>query len=486
VRQVTSLFNNNHHPENPPSQEKAGFLFPMRNLINSSSNSVRLKISFAIDPKPLSLVKHLRVGLILLVCTAVSGCFSPKKKIAQNFRNLQCQWQTNVARQTALPERALTWPEAVAQLEGGNLKLWRAKADITNAAENVRQVFKDLYPTLNFRSGLSKSLQTLPTTSIDDVTFSIDSFFNIPGFVSMGTRLFAARLVRERAKAYYELTEREQKIELFKLFLAFDDQTAAEKQLEDDLAFARAIEKVEALAGSILLRDVETRSISLAKEREGLQDKAGDLLGNRDWCWKLVSDGLPEFRYDLNPLQLSDTNSVAQLQLRLAAIEFAGAWARIKGIQLQYWPDLTLFISGPPLYQRSGQSETFWNAGQIRANANFYWRIDTRGQIANQLRQTERDQAMQLARLRLAAVALIDKILAAQKFMGTLRQQADELHQLVPLLGQIPPAADYTGILKATENGRTLRDQERKLRRELAELNTLFWFVDETKWARHD
>ena len=83
-------------------------------------------------------------------------------------------------------------------------------------------------------------------------------------------------------------------------------------------------------------------------------------------------------------------------------------------------------------------------------------------------------------------VGNIDKILAAQKFMGTLRQQADQLNQVLPLLSQVPPAADYTGILKAAENARTLRDKERKLRRDLAELNTVFWFVDETKWARHD
>jgi hypothetical protein len=31
-----------------------------------------------------------------------------------------------------------------------------------------------------------------------------------------------------------------------------------------------------------------------------------------------------------------------------------------------------------------------------------------------------------------------------------------------------------------------LRDQERRLRRELAELNTLFWFVDEQKWSQHE
>jgi hypothetical protein len=50
-------------------------------------------------------------------------------------------------------------------------------------------------------------------------------------------------------------------------------------------------------------------------------------------------------------------------------------------------------------------------------------------------------------------------------------------------VAQAPAAVDYAGILKTTEVVRSLRDQERKLRREVDELNTLFWFVDETKWT---
>lgn len=426
------------------------------------------------------------VTLAILLCASLCGCLSPSKKVAQNVGQLQQQWQTNVARQTALPEQILDWPHANALLEAGNLKLRRARADITNAQENFRQVFKDLMPTLNVRAGMSKTLETLPATSVDDVNFNLDSFFNIPGILSMSTRLFATRLVLLRTKAYYDLTIREQTIELYKLFLAFEDQNAAEAQLNDELAFARAIGSVDPFSGKLLMRDLDTRSLALARDRDGLQDKAGDLFGNRDWRWKFVSDGLPQFRYDLTPLELSDTNRIAQLQIKLAAIEFVAAWARIKGIQLQYWPDLSVFVTGPPVYQRSAGVESFWNAGQLRLNANVFYRIDTRGQIATQIRQTRRDQELQIARLRQDALALIDKILAAQKFMGTLRQQADQLKQVLPLLSQVPPAADYTGILKAAENARNLRDQERKLQRELAELNTVFWFVDDTKWARHD
>ena len=426
------------------------------------------------------------IVLSLVASVPLCGCLSPSKKVAQSVSQLQYQWQTNVARQAALPEKVLNWAQAVTYLKAGNLKLRRARADITNAEENVRQVFKDLMPTVNLRAGMSKSLETLPATSIDDVTFNIDSFFNIPGIVSMSTRLFATRLVLLRARTYYELTVREQTIELYKLFGSYEDQAAAEAQLNEELDFARAIGRADAFSGQLLMRDLDIRSVTLAKERDGLQDKAGDLFGNRDWRWNLTNEGLPQFRYDLVPLEVRDTNRIAQVQIKLAAIEFVAAWARIKGIQLQYWPDLSIFITGPPVYQRNGKTESFWNAGQLRANANIFYRIDTRGQIATQLRQTRRDQELQIARLRLDALALIDKILAAQKFMGTLRQQADQLDQVLPLLSQVPPAADYTGILKAAENARTLRDQERKLRRELAELNTVFWFVDETKWARHD
>jgi len=402
------------------------------------------------------------------------------------MHDLQFQWQTNVIHQLALPDRTLNWTQAVAELDAGNLKLRRARADITNAQENVRQVIKDLMPTLNIRGGVSKSLKTLPATSFDDVTFNIDSFFNIPGFVSLSTRWFAAQLVKTRAETFYQLTVREQTIELYKLFLAYDDTDASEIQLRRQRALADSIGQVDTLAGQILLRDLTNRLITVEHDREGLQDKAGDLFANRDFRWHLVNEGLPELHYDTQPLELTDTNNIARIQIKLAAIEFIAAWARIKGIQLQYWPELTLFITGPPVYQRSAGSEMFWDAGQIRANANFFWRIDTRGQIATQLRQTRRDQELQLVRLRQDALALIDKILAAQKLMGTLRQQADQLHQLLPLLAQVPPASDYTGILKATETAQSLRDQERKMRRELAELNTLFWFVDETKWTAHN
>ena len=425
-------------------------------------------------------------SLLLLAVLALTGCYSAKKRVAKNYHELQGQWRTNVARHATLPEHRVNWVEAVNLLESGNLKLLRARTDITNGQENIRQVFKDLIPNVNFRSGWSKDLDSIPMTSLDDVTFNIDSFFNLPGFVTMGTRLFASRLTLLHAQAAYQLAWREQIIELYKLFYAFEDAAVADADLDRDTKLAQVIARIDPLAGQIMLRNLDNRGIGVVHDRDALQDRAAELFGNRDWRWVLVNQGLPKLDYSQNPLPLDDTNRVAQLQMKLAAIEFVAAWARVKGVQLQYWPDLTLFITGPAIYQKNGTEDSFWDAGKLRVNANFFWRLDTRGQISRQLRQTRREQDMQLAQLRQEALALIDKIVSAQKLVQSLREEADRLSQLEPLLGQIPPAADYASIVKASETERSLRDQARKLKKELAELDTLFWFVDETKWVRHD
>jgi hypothetical protein len=172
--------------------------------------------------------------------------------------------------------------------------------------------------------------------------------------------------------------------------------------------------------------------------------------------------------------------------MRLVALELVGAWARIVGIKLQYWPEMRLFVSGPPVYTRGNGSDTFFDAEKIRFTADIFWTLDTRGQISRQLRQTRREQDLQIEQVRQQALALIARLLSAQKMVDDLRREITQLDQVIPIVEGVPPAAEFTSIVKAAETRRSLRDQERRLRRELAELNTLFWFVDEQKWSQHE
>lgn len=428
---------------------------------------------------------NMRLGLASALCFVflTAGCLSPKKKITEQLPRIQSEWRTNVAWQAALPEQVLNWPQACSMLWANNLKLRRARNDITNNQESVRQVFQDLLPTLNLRSGVSKSIRDLSMTTLDDVTFSVDSFVNVPGLVSLNSRYFATRLGLARAKTLYQLTEREQSLELYKLFLDVQGQRELEAQLRSEKAFAESVQKVDDFAGQVLVRDIATRQLTLEKEMDGLQWKLSDVLGDRQHRWILTTNGWPGFAYETNPLPLSDTNRVAQLQMKLVAIELVGAWAQIVGIKLQYWPELNIFVTGPAVYQRINGMDKFWDASDIRLRADLFWRIDTRGYVARQLRQTRREQELQIARIRQEAIGLIDRLLAAQNLMTALGDQIRQIDQVIVLLERVPLPADFSGILKTAETNRSLRDQARKLRREMAELNALFWFVDEQQWS---
>jgi len=312
----------------------------------------------------------------------------------------------------------------------------------------------------------------------------VDSFFNLPGIVNMNARFFGARLTLLRAQLLYELAQREQMIELYKLLLSFQETREQSVQLQAEQQLAQTIQKADPLAGQVLLEQLKSRRLGLEKQIVGLQSTAGDLFADHGRRWNLQTNGWPVLSYTSLPLPLADSNRVAQLQIKLIAVELVGAWAQVKGIKLQYWPELTIFVTGPPVFQRAAGSQQFWSLGNVRANADFFWRLDTRGDVARQLRQARRDQALQTARIREESLALMDKLLVAQKLTLTLREQIDQLRQFLPILDQAPPPQDYAGLLKAVETNRSLRDQERKLRRDLAELNTLFWFVDEAQWKR--
>ena len=146
-----------------------------------------------------------------------------------------------------------------------------------------------------------------------------------------------------------------------------------------------------------MLKDIKTRELSLAKSRDEFQSRVADIFMDRQYHWLLTTNGLPRFDYEDHPLRLNDTNRIAQLQMHLVAIELVGAWAQIQGIKLQYWPELTIFVTGPSVFQVANGHAQFWSSGDVVAQADFFWSIDTRGYVGLQLRQTRRAQELQKA-----------------------------------------------------------------------------------------
>jgi hypothetical protein len=420
---------------------------------------------------------------LAVVLTLISGCASPREKVAERAGALGATWQTNVTYQAQRPEREIDWHAAVAELRANNLKLRQAQTEVTNTQEAVRQIFRDLTPTLNLRAGISKRLVDIPQISPNDATFSADSFFNLPGLVSFGARLYIARLQQLRAETVAALVDREQLIELYKLFWFAEDVEEQSRHVQNQIAIAQAFGAIDLFTGQIMLTQAELRALAREQEHESLQQRASELLGNHQFRWVLATNGLPQLRYHVDQLPLDDTNRVAQLQLRLAAIELEAARAQLSGLKLRYWPELNIFISSPPIYQRAFGRERWWDAEEVRASADLFMWIDTRGHISRQIRQTRRQQAMQTERLHHESIALINRLLFTQDLLKAAQEKELELEQQRQILEAIPPAQNYAALQKYSFDYQTVTDQLRAVRRELAELNSLFWFVDEAAWA---
>jgi hypothetical protein len=412
----------------------------------------------------------------------IGGCRSPQTRVEQHMGDLRVEWGTNFAHQAHLAVRMIDWPEAVALMEARNLTLRQSRLEITNSQEMVRQVFRDLTPTLNLRSGLNKRVRDIPNITADDVTFSVDSFFNIPGVVSLGSRYYVARLMLLRSETAYELTEREQTIELYKLFLAAQEVQEYAEQLERQKAIAQAMGEIDPFTGSLMLTEVETRELGSRHEAQNLQVRAGELLGDRSWKWFFRTNQLPRLEYDVAPLPLDDTHRVAALQMKLVALELEGARARVQGTKLRYWPELTLFVTGPPIYQRAGGQERFWDASEVMASANLFWYLDTRGYIGRQLRQMQRQNEIQRERFRQEGVSLINRLMFTQSILEDTIEKAQQIDFQMEVMEGAPPLQNYAALHRYADEHRMLMEQQRRIRRELAELQTLFWFVDEAAW----
>src|ERR1041385_5246771 len=179
----------------------------------------------------------------------LSACRSPEKQVNKRLEGIRVRWQTNLVWHENLPVRKLDWSTGVELLLAKNPKLRQARIDYTNSVENYKQIFRELIPTLNARAGVQKRLASLNTLSFDDVTFSADSFFNVPGLVNYAARIYAGKLVMLRSRTAYELAEREQVIELYRLFNNIVEESTELERLKIQRANVAAMAAIDPFTG---------------------------------------------------------------------------------------------------------------------------------------------------------------------------------------------------------------------------------------------
>ena len=69
-----------------------------------------------------------------------------------------------------------------------------------------------------------------------------------------------------------------------------------------------------------------------------------------------------------------------------------------------------------------------------------------------------------------------------RELIDAVKDQLDQVQTQLEILLAVPPTQNYGALDKYSQDYRSLTQQQIQLRRELSELNALFWFVDEFAW----
>lgn len=419
-------------------------------------------------------------GAVLAAALSLTGCRSPAPALQAGEAELAvtfaAEWQRT------LPETGIAWPAAVARLEADNLELRRSHDAVTAARERVRQVGRDLLPGAALTANALQAVTRLGDFSGDDAALSFYAFVNVPGLVQWRVRRYGAELELIRAEWAHELKRRELTIQLRELFLRSALLAQRHRNLDLAARWPAAGSLVQRLETNPPGLEREATLWALRREADSLQSAASALLGDAAHRWRLDPAGLPDLAYDRHPPAVADPTAFGRLYRRLQAADLEAARLRVRGVKLQYWPDLGINLSGPPIYQVTGGRRTDFSADQVFLTLTGSVNLDLRGAIAQQLREAKRDYALLEARLREQNARTIQRL---QQALAALARNTRELQLTEARLGALRGLPATTTPVRARDNLERLLalDQQRtSLLLERAQLEALFWLLDESRW----
>ena len=112
-------------------------------------------------------------------------------------------------------------------------------------------------------------------------------------------------------------------------------------------------------------------------------------MGNFEYDWKLLADGIPELTYVDNPLDLNRTDKLGVLLRQKQAADLEALRLTEFSTKLRYFLDLNP-VSSPPLYRVGNGMETGFSADDLVFQASSGFSIDTSLRVTRHLKNVRR------------------------------------------------------------------------------------------------
>lgn len=453
----------------------------MRVIADTPVSNERRRASAVARPlrPPLLVFSSIVFGLLF-------GCQSPRARIHERTIERTAAYHEEALRGADLAPAPLTYADALASLRSHNLELRAARNAIAAAEERARQVFKDLLPGATLSASLSRSVTDLANLSRSDLAYAAFAFVNIPGLIQLKLRHYASQLELLRARWACELKERELTLQLREAFLRADLLESRRRSLQASLQWASTGSLLNGLEVDPLGIERESILYALRNEADSLQLALTLLIGDGSRRWQPERSGVPVLDYAESPPDFADTDRYGQLFRQLQALDIEALSLRERGIKLQYWPDLRLSLSSPPLYQNSGGTASSWNVDQVLFSANATMPIDLQGNIGRQLREFRRDRDLQFDRMADQLSLTLQRLAASRDALALTSRRLRVADLRLQALRTLPLTQSPESVRQNLDRLLRLDEQRTTLLLERARLEHLFWILDETRWTRPD
>ena len=274
----------------------------------------------------------------------------------------------------SLPERTITWQQAVLMIAENNLELKEIDDQIANAERQSLSIYTNMIPGLSYYGFMTRSISALADplssrelTSRINMTFSLPTITRIPYDVySAKIRTFAA--IKAKEGRMRELVSKlYQQVRLHEIEMAKRALAAQNPDPQDETDQQRLIRK---------------------QADERYWQDVGRILGDRKARWYILPSSMPHVSWDDYKPRLDRLGElvVCQYAMRLEQARLAQY-----GVALYYLPTINTNLYSPSLFSYSGgtYSGTFLNGNDTYLNFSISYSLDTQLNTWNTYQQSK-------------------------------------------------------------------------------------------------
>lgn len=367
----------------------------------------------------------LALGALLTGCSLQDHIDAASEKIAADYAKVKV-WDE-------LPQRVISWQQAVAMMKKNNAELLALESSIRKAEREEISVYTDMIPGLSYYGYMTRSINALSdAVSTDDINARLNMTFSIPTLTQVPYRVYSSK-----ARIYAAIKAKEGKI----------------REIESKLYKAVRAQEVDArlAAHEKTAPDRKEPETSFRIGDEGKQWKEmADLLGNYEARWQILPSSVPRVRWSeyLPKLKKLDPLVICNFAMQLEQARMAQY-----SVALRYLPTINTSLYSPSLFSSSGGTYegTFLDGEETRINLSVSYMFDTKLNTWNQYEDSkERFEAAK----RKVLVEMIDHKNKMQQLRKSVREYnnwRNYMHKRIEFVSNTPTttAEEYLGRKKA-------------------------------------